>query len=115
MMLGEAERAELDGLGEAERAGLREGESGTAGELWKQSASLVFSGKGEATWHYEFSFKFDTLDPTLLRPGWLDRKVEFGLPNLESRTQISQIHTLTMNCERDIRFELLASLCPNST
>ena len=35
-------------------------------------------------------------------------QVEFGLPDLESRTQIFQIHTRTMNCERDIRFELLA-------
>ena len=57
----------------------------------------------------------DTLDPALLRPGRLDRKVEFGLPDLESRTQIFQIHTRTMSCERDIRFELLARLCPNST
>uniref|UniRef100_A0A7S0YRT6 AAA+ ATPase domain-containing protein n=1 Tax=Polytomella parva TaxID=51329 RepID=A0A7S0YRT6_9CHLO len=57
----------------------------------------------------------DTLDPALLRPGRLDRKVEFGLPDLESRTQIFEIHTRTMNCERDIRFELLARLCPNST
>ncbi|KAG9137647.1 hypothetical protein Leryth_011383 [Lithospermum erythrorhizon] len=57
----------------------------------------------------------DTLDPALLRPGRLDRKVEFGLPDLESRTHIFKIHTRTMNCERDIRFELLARLCPNST
>lgn len=42
-------------------------------------------------------------------------QVEFGLPDLESRTQIFQIHTRTMNVERDIRFELLARLCPNST
>ena len=42
-------------------------------------------------------------------------QVEFGLPDLESRTQIFQIHTRTMNCERDIRFELMARLCPNST
>ncbi|KAI3777931.1 hypothetical protein L1987_47734 [Smallanthus sonchifolius] len=57
----------------------------------------------------------DTLDPALLRPGRLDRKVEFGLPDMESRTQIFKIHTRTMNCERDIRFELLARLCPNYT
>lgn len=54
----------------------------------------------------------DTLDPALLRPGRLDRKVEFGLPDLESRTQIFQIHTRTMNCERDIRFELLSRCAP---
>ncbi|CAI0555279.1 unnamed protein product [Linum tenue] len=57
----------------------------------------------------------DTLDPALLRPGRLDRKVEFGLPNVESRTEIFKIHTRTMNCERGIRFELLARLCLNST
>lgn len=33
----------------------------------------------------------DTLDPALMRPGRLDRKVEFGLPDLESRTQIFQV------------------------
>jgi len=27
----------------------------------------------------------DTLDPALSRPGRLDRKIEFGLPNLEGR------------------------------
>jgi 26S proteasome regulatory subunit T1 len=57
----------------------------------------------------------DTLDPALLRPGRLDRKVEFGLPDLEGRTQIFKIHTRAMNVERDIRYELLARLCPNST
>ena len=30
----------------------------------------------------------DTLDPALMRPGRLDRKVEFGLPNLKGRTEI---------------------------
>mmetsp|Transcript_7404 Transcript_7404/g.20157 ORF Transcript_7404/g.20157 Transcript_7404/m.20157 type:complete len:434 (+) Transcript_7404:50-1351(+) len=57
----------------------------------------------------------DTLDPALLRPGRLDRKVEFGLPDLEGRAQIFNIHAKSMNCERDIRFELLARLCPNCT
>eukprot|EP00163_Fabomonas_tropica_P004946 TRINITY_DN1441_c0_g1_i1.p1 TRINITY_DN1441_c0_g1~~TRINITY_DN1441_c0_g1_i1.p1 ORF type:complete len:410 (-),score=129.42 TRINITY_DN1441_c0_g1_i1:109-1338(-) len=57
----------------------------------------------------------DTLDPALLRPGRLDRRVEFGLPDLEGRTHIFKIHSKSINCERDIRFELLARLCPNCT
>ncbi|XP_008472582.1 26S proteasome regulatory subunit 7 [Diaphorina citri] len=57
----------------------------------------------------------DTLDPALMRPGRLDRKVEFGLPDLEGRTHIFKIHARSMSVERDIRFELLARLCPNST
>jgi len=57
----------------------------------------------------------DVLDPALLRPGRLDRKIEFGLPDLEARANIFKIHCRSMNCEKDIRFELLARLCPNST
>jgi len=57
----------------------------------------------------------DTLDPALLRPGRLDRKVEFGLPDLEGRAHILKIHSKRMNCDRDIRYELLARLCPNTT
>mmetsp|Transcript_12017 Transcript_12017/g.15486 ORF Transcript_12017/g.15486 Transcript_12017/m.15486 type:complete len:436 (-) Transcript_12017:121-1428(-) len=57
----------------------------------------------------------DTLDPALLRPGRLDRKVEFGLPDLEGRTHILKIHSKTMAVDRDIRYELLARLCPNTT
>jgi len=57
----------------------------------------------------------DTLDPALMRPGRLDRKIEFGLPDLEGRTHIFRIHAKSMNCERGIRFELLARLCPNTT
>ncbi|KAL1935852.1 hypothetical protein VTP01DRAFT_4992 [Rhizomucor pusillus] len=57
----------------------------------------------------------DTLDPALLRPGRLDRRVEFGLPDLEGRAHILKIHAKSMSVERDIRYELIARLCPNAT
>ncbi|KAK3250026.1 26S proteasome regulatory subunit 7A [Cymbomonas tetramitiformis] len=57
----------------------------------------------------------DTLDPALMRPGRIDRKVEMGLPDLEGRTQILIIHTRSMACDRNIRYELVARLCPNTT
>merc|ERR1719158_1088977 len=56
----------------------------------------------------------DTLDPALLRPGRLDRKIEFAVPDLEGRTHIFKIHAKTMAIDRDVRFELLARLCPNT-
>merc|ERR1719272_2361282 len=57
----------------------------------------------------------DTLDPALLRPGRLDRKIEFSLPDPEGRTNIFKIHGKTMAMDRDVRFELVARLCVNST
>ena len=57
----------------------------------------------------------DTLDPALARPGRLDRKIEFSLPDLEGRVQIFKINAKSMAFDKDIRFELVARLCPNST
>ncbi|EPY39481.1 26S proteasome regulatory subunit T1 [Angomonas deanei] len=57
----------------------------------------------------------DTLDPALTRPGRMDRKLEIGLPDLEGRTNILRIHSRSLSCEKDIRFELIARLCPNTT
>lgn len=57
----------------------------------------------------------DILDPCLVRPGRLDRRVEFSLPDLEGRKHILKIHTRRMSIDSDIRFELIARLCPNTT
>lgn len=56
-----------------------------------------------------------TLDPALMRPGRIDRKIEFSLPDLEGRANILRIHAKSMSVERDIRWELLSRLCPNAT
>jgi len=58
----------------------------------------------------------DTLDPALLRPGRLDRKIEFSVPDLDGRVAIFKIHTRSMSVDpKGVRFELLARLCPNAT
>lgn len=57
----------------------------------------------------------DTLDPALMRPGRIDRKIEFSLPDLEGRVHIFKIHAKTMSVEKGIRFQLLGRLCPNTT
>jgi len=57
----------------------------------------------------------DVLDPALVRPGRIDRKIEYGLPDLEGRIQIFKIHARSMAIEKEVRFELLARLCHNTT
>jgi 26S proteasome regulatory subunit T6 len=46
--------------------------------------------------------RIDILDPALLRPGRIDRKIEFPHPNEESRLQIIRIHSRKMNLVRGI-------------
>jgi len=50
----------------------------------------------------------DILDPALLRSGRLDRKIEFPLPDEQSRGRIMQIHSRKMNVRPDVNFEELA-------
>lgn len=44
----------------------------------------------------------DTLDPALLRPGRLDRKVEIPLPNSIARKEILRIHSEKMQKQGEI-------------
>lgn len=47
----------------------------------------------------------DTLDPALLRPGRLDRKIEIPLPNDQSRVEILKIHANPITKHGDIDWE----------
>jgi 26S proteasome regulatory subunit T1 len=53
----------------------------------------------------------DTLDPALIRPGRLDRKVEFGLPDLEGRTKIFQVQAVSHEIEPGIDVVVSVYLC----
>ena len=50
----------------------------------------------------------DTLDPALLRSGFLDRKIEFPLPNESVRARILEIHSSRMTVGPDVNYEELA-------
>ncbi|GJX75999.1 26S proteasome regulatory subunit 6A [Tanacetum coccineum] len=52
----------------------------------------------------------DILNPSLLSPGRLDRKIEFPHPIEEERARIMQIHSRKMNVYPDVNFEELARL-----
>ena len=52
----------------------------------------------------------DTLDPALLRPGRLDRKIEIGLPNEQSRLEVIKIHAQKIAKHGEIDFESVVKL-----
>merc|ERR1712004_819278 len=52
----------------------------------------------------------DTLDPALLRPGRLDRKIHIDLPNEQGRMDILKIHSSKITKHGDIDFEALTKL-----
>ena len=37
--------------------------------------------------------KIESLDPALIRPGRIDRKIEFPLPDIKTKRNIFKIHT----------------------
>jgi len=47
----------------------------------------------------------DTLDPALLRPGRLDRKIEFPLPDRRQKRLVFQVLTAKMNLHEDVDLE----------
>merc|ERR1712087_416761 len=52
--------------------------------------------------------RIDILDDALLRPGRIDRKIEFPNPNAESRAHILKIHSRKMNLMRNINLKSVA-------
>ncbi|KAM6497065.1 26S proteasome regulatory complex, ATPase RPT4 [Amanita muscaria] len=52
----------------------------------------------------------DTLDPALLRPGRLDRKIEVPLPNEQARLEILKIHARPVNKVGDMDYEAIVKL-----
>merc|ERR1711964_409874 len=53
--------------------------------------------------------RIDILDVALLRPGRIDRKIEFPNPNEDARFDILKIHSRKMNLMRGIDFRKVAS------
>jgi 26S proteasome regulatory subunit T4 len=52
----------------------------------------------------------DVLDPALLRPGRLDRKIEIPLPNEQGRVDVLKIHSAKITKHGDIDYEAICKL-----
>ena len=49
--------------------------------------------------------RIDTLDPAILRPGRIDRKIEFPLPNIQEKRFMFQTLTRSMNLSNEVDIE----------
>ena len=108
---------EVDAIGGSRTSG--DGDGGSDNEVQRTMLQIVteldgFDPRGNIKVLMATS-RPDTLDPELLRPGRLDRKGEFGLPDLEGRPHNLKNHAKPKADDADIRYELLARLCPNTT
>lgn len=53
----------------------------------------------------------DVLDPALLRPGRIDRKIEIPLPNEPARVDIIKIHAKPITKHGEIDYDAVSKLC----
>lgn len=51
--------------------------------------------------------RIETLDPALIRPGRIDRKIEFPIPSDETKQRIFDIHTARMTLDEDVNLKAL--------
>merc|ERR1712086_705311 len=49
--------------------------------------------------------RIESLDPALIRPGRIDRKIEFPLPDIKTKRHIFNIHTNKMTLSNDVDLE----------
>lgn len=49
--------------------------------------------------------KIESLDPALIRPGRIDRKIEFPLPDVKTKRHIFKLHTSRMSLNEDVDLE----------
>jgi len=100
---------EVDSIGSARSSG---GSGGGDSEVQRTMLELLNQLDGfEATNKIKVLMatnRLDILDPALLRPGRIDRKIEIPNPNEESREAILKIHSRKMNLMRGIDLRKIA-------
>ncbi|GAA6032502.1 hypothetical protein JCM8097_004789 [Rhodosporidiobolus ruineniae] len=105
---------EIDSIGSSRGGG---GGGGGDSEVQRTMLELLNQLDGfEATKNIKVIMatnRIDILDPALLRPGRIDRKIEFPPPGPEARVSILRIHSRKMSLQRGINLRALAEKMGN--
>merc|ERR1712211_135779 len=90
---------EIDSIGSARI------ESGSGGDSEVQRTMLELLNQLDG---FKATNRIDILDSALLRPGRIDRKIEFPAPGEDARLDILKIHSRRMNLTRGINLRKIA-------
>ncbi|CAI2349473.1 unnamed protein product [Caenorhabditis sp. 36 PRJEB53466] len=106
---------EIDSIGSSRLEGSRGGDS----EVQRTMLELLNQLDGfEATKNIKVIMatnRIDILDSALLRPGRIDRKIEFPAPDEKARADILKIHSRKMNLMRGINMSKIAEQIPGAS
>jgi len=98
-------------MDEIDAVGTKRYDSNSGGEKEIQRTMLEllnqldgFDGRGDVKVIMATN-RIDSLDPALIRPGRIDRKIEFPLPNEKTKRRIFNIHTGKMSLQEDVDLE----------
>merc|ERR1712066_659817 len=98
-------------IDEIDAVGTKRYDSNSGGEREIQRTMLEllnqldgFDSKGEVKVIMATN-RIDSLDPALIRPGRIDRKIEFPLPDEKTKRRIFNIHTSKMTLSDDVKID----------
>lgn len=98
-------------IDEIDAVGTKRYDSNSGGEREIQRTMLEllnqldgFDGRGDVKVIMATN-RIETLDPALIRPGRIDRKIEFPLPDEKTKRRIFSIHTARMTLADDVNFD----------
>jgi len=98
-------------IDEIDAVGTKRYESSSGGEREIQRTMLEllnqldgFDARGEVKVIMATN-RIESLDPALLRPGRIDRKIEFPMPDIQTKRRIFNIHTARMTLASDVDLE----------
>jgi len=101
---------EVDSIGSARQEGGKGGDSEVQRTMLELLNQLDGFEANKAIKVLMATNRLDILDPALLRPGRIDRKIEFPNPNEASRLDILRIHSRKMNLTRGIDLKKISDM-----
>ncbi len=103
---------EIDAVGRRRGAGLGGGHDEREQTLNQMLVEMDGFSGNEGVIVFAATNRPDVLDPALLRPGRFDRQVVVGLPDIQGRTQILEVHMKKVPVSEDVKAAVIARGTP---